>query len=125
MRLLYAFSCLFLLFAGLANIIQSVRYSVAKENGKLVEVTVKKKVINQFGVKELKVSYDNKDYWVKVTQQKFTSSKPDKPVLLKYNLKNDLILDDDAAKNNPVPGLLLTSGAVFIFFSGIRRSTKI
>jgi hypothetical protein len=125
MRLLYAFSCLLLLLAGAANIIQSVQYSVAKENGKLVEVTVKKKVIKDFGVKELQVSYDNKDYWVKVTQKKFFNSNPDKPVVLKYNLKNDLILDDDATKNNLVAGLLFISGAAFIFFSGVRRSTKI
>src|ERR1700754_419589 len=111
MRVLYLFCMLFLLFAGVANIIQSVRDSVAAGSEKLVEVTVKKKVINEFGTQELKVSYDNKDYWVKVTQQKFSNSNPNKPVLLKYNFEKDLILDNDATKGNLVPGILFLSAA--------------
>jgi len=125
MRVLYLFCMLFLVFAGVANIIQSVRDSVAAGSEKLVEVTVKKKVINEFGTQELKVSYDNKDYWVKVTQQKFSNSNPNKPVVLKYNFKKDLIVDNDATKGNLVPGILFLSAATFIFVFGVRRPTKI
>jgi hypothetical protein len=105
-------------------IIQSIKSSVAAEKGQFVQATVKKKVENQFGPQEIKVSYDHKEYWVKVTQQKFSSSGLNRRVLLKYNPGRDMIVDVGTAKNNWLPGLLFIAAAAYLLLFGIIRVLK-
>ena len=88
----------------------------------MIHATVKKKVIRQSGDIALKVTYDNKDYWVKVAPKKFNYFNPDKQILLKYNRKKDLIVDADSENNNIIPGLLLLASSVFVYYFGVRRN---
>jgi hypothetical protein len=125
MKVLYGFACICFAFLGCVTIIQSIKSSVAKEAGKFVQATVKKKVENQFGVQEIKVSYDHKEYWVKVTQQKFSTSNLNRHILLKYNANRDLIVDDGTAKNNWLPGILFLAASAWMLLFGIIRPIRI
>ena len=124
MKVLYGFACICFLALGCVCIVQSIKFSVAKTEGKFVEATVKKKVVNEFGIQEIKVSYDNKEYWVKVTQKKFTNSNLNRNILLKYNANRDLILDDAMTKSNWLPGLLFIAASAYLLIFGIIRPVK-
>lgn len=124
MKVLFGFACVCFALLGCICIIQSIKSSVASEKGKFVQATVKEKVENQFGTQEIKVSYDNKEYWVKVTQQKFSSSNLNRHILLKYNPGRDMIVDIGTAKNNWLPGILFIAAAAYLLLFGIIRVIK-
>jgi hypothetical protein len=124
MKVLYGFACICFAFLGCVCIIQSVNSFDAKEGVKFVQATVKKKVEKQFGFQEIKVSYDHKDYWVKVTQQKFSNSNLNRHILLKYNANKDLIVDEATEKNNWLPAVLFIAASVYLLIFGIFRPIK-
>ena len=122
MRVLHIFSCVLFLLAGTVNIIQSAGHLFENESENLVQATVKKKIIRQTGDVALKVTYANKDYWVKVTPKKFNYFNPDKQILLKYNREKDLIVDAENNQSPLIPGLLLLAASGFVYYFGVRRN---
>ena len=112
MRLFSLVGGLFFLFVGVNGFVQIKNYTAAKENGQDATVIVKKKYTTRHRGTELKVSYRQKDYWVRAAQSTFDSSWFNKTIILKYDAENDTMIDESASQDNIVASIILMLGGV-------------
>ncbi len=102
---------LFCLFLGVNGIEQARKYAAAEEEGVFVEAVVKKKIDRGFRGRQLKVTYRQKEYWVKVTQASFDKSSFNGAINLKYDMGNDMLIDDGIKNREFIPSVILLIAA--------------
>jgi hypothetical protein len=111
----------FFFFWGVIGFVQRKNYAAAKENGQDALVIVEKKYIKSHGGKEFKVSYHQKDYWVRVARSTFDSGWVNKTIISKYDAENDTMIDERAGQDHIIVSILFIIGAVLFCWCYLKK----